>query len=258
MKQGSKKARKRLAKRKVSDEMILNYTFTEEQLIVPENIAETNSSIDIQKMRKPINIEGIKGHINYYSHQTVVSGTYYFEVTITSLEFNIQEYINNKRVDEYSKKYYDSLLFNIKKYVPNIRVGFVHASGDKNLPLGAEPLSYGYRAKDGAIINDGELLNYNQPFAQGDVLGIQVNLKPPKPDFLKNLEVQEKNIECYIKYYINGVKQDFEFSGIKEGNYHACVTLYNFAEAIINYGPNFQFNIKDDDKIIKPFSDSIL
>lgn len=257
MKQNSKKTRKRLSKRKLSDEILINESFTE-QPIITDIITETNTSLDIEKIRKPTVIEGIKGHINYYSKQTVSSGSYYFEVTIKSLEFNINEYINSKRVDEYSKKYYDSLLSNIKQYVPNLRIGLIHEKGDKDLPLGAEFYSYGYRARDGAIINDGEIINTNSILSKGDIIGVLVNLKPPKPDFLKNIITEEKNSECNIKYFVNGIKQEYEFLGITEGNYHACITLYNFAEAIINFGPNFEFYIKEDDKIIKPFTDTII
>jgi hypothetical protein len=258
MKANSRKSRKRLAKRKISDEILQTEVLNVEQPIVTDVIAETNTSIDLEKIRKPLTIEGTKGHINYYSKQTISTGTYYFEVFVRSLEFNIHEYISSKRVDEYSKKYYDSLLSNIKQYVPNVRIGLVHEKGDKDLPMGAEPYSYGYRARDGAIIHDGEIINLNKSYAKGDIIGVLVNLKPPMPDFLKNTVPQDKNIECNIKYYLNGIKQDYEFVGITEGNYHACVTLYNFAEASINFGPNFQFYIKEDDKLIKPFLETIL
>ena len=112
--------------------------------------------------------------------------------------------------------------------------------------MGADQNSYCYRIRDGAIINDGEILGKNMECKQGDVIGILIKLKPPMPEFLRlknenSDNSKTKNNECFIKYFTNGIEQTHEFRGLLEGNYHVVVTLYNHAQAEIDFGHNFKY-----------------
>jgi hypothetical protein len=258
------KKRKSLRKRKQNEE-IANFS-EEDEIKEGENfstivINESTEGITIQtsldtKIQTYYELTGKKGHTNYYSKQNMSQGLYYFEVDIISLDYNIHEYINNKRTDEFSKKYYENILQNIKAYLPNVRIGLINSNGDLDLTIGAEKYSYAYRA-DGVIINDGEYVENNSSFSKGDCIGALIHLKPPRPDFLKNLNVENsgKNIECYIKFYKNGIEQKEAFIGIFEGSYHAAVTLYNFAKVCVNFGPNFKYIDHLENRNIKSFCD---
>jgi len=208
------------------------------------------------KLQSVYDLSGKKGHSNFHSMQNISLGVYYFEVEIISLEYNIHEYITTKRIDEFSKKYYENILHNIKAYMPSVRIGFVNSSGDLDLAIGAEKYSYAYRA-DGMIINDGEYKENNSFYNKGDCIGALIQMKPPRPDFLKNVNDKnsENNNECYVKYFKNGVEQKEVFIGIHEGSYHAAITLYNFAKASINFGPNFKFLSCLDNRSVRSFGE---
>lgn len=257
MKSKDKKFKKKIYKRRRSYEDMINIS-EEEHKVEPEPIMEINEithSLDA-RMNNNMELSGGKGHNNYYSKQLISTGTYYFEVYIKSMEYNMQEYINEKRTDEFSKKYYDPILQNLKTYSPNIRIGFINSSGDLDLCLGADTYSYGYRASDGGIINEGECSFNNTTFGKGDTIGVLIHLKPPMPGFLKNnTNGVEKNNECFIKYFVNGMEQPEVFRGIWEGNYAAAVTLYNFANVIVNYGPNFKYYGFDPTRNVRGISD---
>lgn len=191
-------------------------------------------------------LEGIKGHTNFYSIKPIQSGTFYFEIKIKSLSFNIIDWINQKRIDDFSKKYYDNVLVNPKSYVPNIRVGLSHYKCDLELPVGSDVNSYCYKANDGLIITEGEVKGKNKVCVNDDIIGVLVKIKPPMPDFLKAkiLENEEKNSinsECYLKFFINGVEQPDYFIGLCEGDYHIVITLYNFAQAEIDFGNKLRY-----------------
>jgi hypothetical protein len=199
-----------------------------------------------------------KGHFTYYSRQCISTGTFYFEVGIKSLDYNIADYINSKRTDDVNKKYYDPILSNIKQYSPTIRIGIINCQEDLEIPIGAGDYSYGYRSIDGVLINKGEYISGNKEFHTGDTVGVLVHLKPPKPEFLKAEENHQNEIneECYIKFYMNGEEQAKHIKGIMEGNYYAGLTLYNFAQCNINFGPDFKYLHTEDSKDVKRFNEN--
>jgi hypothetical protein len=220
----------------------------------PENFVESqkqeqSAMIDVTCCNIGI-LKGRKGHLNFTSKQAVSTGTYYFEVSIVSTDYNFLDYIYPKRVDDFSKKYYENILQNPLNYSPNVRIGFVQNSADFELPLGADEKSYSYRARDGSIIYDGMNKEGNQTYGQGDVIGVLIHLKPPMPEFLKN--TSSKTNECYIKFYKNGEEQKENFINIKEGVYHAAVTLFNFSQVQVNFGPKFQYTV-DESKNLKSY-----
>jgi hypothetical protein len=73
------------------------------------------------------------------------------------------------------------------------------------------------------------------------------------PEFLRNTTSQVK--ECFIKFFKNGIEQPIGFRGILEGSYHAAITLYNFSQSHVNFGPKFKFPVTEDDKNVKCFSE---
>ena len=191
-----------------------------------------------------------KGHYTYYSKVPISSGDYFFETQITDLSFDTLSYIKSKCVDEIKKKYYEPLFSNIKNYQPTVRIGILDTKGELDVPIGALANSYGYRSSDGALIGEGEYIYGNKEFKEGDVVGCLIHLKPPKPEFLK---MEEDNIisdESYLKFYINGVEQQ-EILKITEGNYYLGVTLFNHAQADVNFGKNVQYFPNGFEKGIK-------
>jgi hypothetical protein len=221
---------------------------------IQENFLESpkqdqNTMIDVTSNNFGV-LKGRKGHLNFCSKQGVSTGTYYFEVTIISMDHNFLEYVYARRVDDFSKKYYESILQNPLNYSPNVRIGFVQNSADFELPLGADEKSYSYRARDGSILNDGSNKEGNQTYGQGDTIGVMIHLKPPMPEFLKN--TSSNTNECYIKFYKNGEEQKNCFLSINEGIYHAAVTLFNFSQVQINLGPKFQYTV-DESKNLKSY-----
>ena len=251
-----KKFRKKIHKRKDSDDIFNSNEEDNNKMEVEPNIeVKKITTIIDTKMNSYFDIHGYKGHVNYYTKQNLELGIYYFEVTPTNMDFNITEYISNKRTDEFSKKYYESILNNIKEYVPNIRIGFINNKGDTELPLGAEIYSYGFRVSDGVIINDGDYETNDYNYSNNNIIGALINLRPPRPDFLKNSEKKDINNECYIKFFVNGVEMEKKFIGIHEGLYKAAITLYNFSKANINLGPNFHFKNFDEYFNLKNFNE---
>jgi Set1/Ash2 histone methyltransferase complex subunit ASH2 len=171
------------------------------------------------------------------------------------MEYSILDYISSKRIDEFSKRYYDTIQNNVKDYSPNIRIGLINEKGDLDLPLGAERYSYGFRVSNGILIHDGDYLNSGYNYSKGDIIGVLVNLKPPRPDFLKKDNEDEVNKECNLKFFINGREVETRFIGLYEGSYKPAVTLYNFAKASINFGPNFKYTNFDEYNSIKQYYD---
>jgi hypothetical protein len=249
MKSKDKKLRKKIHKRRVST---IESVDSDKMIVDPVvELKSITSTLDL-KVCTNYNLKGRKGHINYYAKQTVDVGVYYFEVIPTFLDYNFSEYVLNKRVDEFSKNYYEPILANIKSYSSNIRVGFIHSNGDRDICLGAEEYSYGFRISDGALVNDGLYEFNNAPCTKGNVYGILIHLKPPMPGFLKS-NVNDRNNECYIKFFINGVLQEKMFRGIWEGHYKPTVTLYNFAQANVNFGPIYRYTDFEEFDNIKPY-----
>src|SRR5689334_16440751 len=118
MKNKDKKPRKKIHKRKMSDavESVDSDKMRVDSVV---EIKTQMSSLDL-RVGTIYDLKGRKGHINYYAKQTIDVGVYYFEVTPTSLEYNFAEYVYDKRIDEFSKAYYETVLTNIKNYSPNI------------------------------------------------------------------------------------------------------------------------------------------
>jgi hypothetical protein len=114
------KKRKSLRKRKTEEDKLNEYSGEEIKEEGSNNNYNSPSVYDIPDkdmihcldvgIHNNIEIQGRKGHSNHYSKQNISQGTYYFEATILSTDFNINEFINSKRNDEFSKKYYESLL----------------------------------------------------------------------------------------------------------------------------------------------------
>jgi hypothetical protein len=138
-----------------------------------------------------------------------------------------------------------------------MRIGLINEKADIDLPLGAERYSYGFRVSDGTLIHDGEYVQTNYNYNKGDVIGVLIHLKPPRPDFLKTDNEDEVNKECHLKFYINGQVIERRFIGLFEGLYKAAVTLYNFSKASVNFGPHFKFNNFEEYNNIKHFIDLI-
>lgn len=182
-----------------------------------------------------------KGHFTYYTTKIFSKGVFYFEVEIKSTDFDMMTYIKNKCGNNpMKKKYFEEHLSNISKYIPTIRIGIIKDGNDYEIPIGALKNSYSYRSNDGFLLKEGEYIKGNPTFKTGDIIGCLVHLKPPKPKFLLGMENEMPDLdeECCMEFYKNGKLLNEKIMGIKEGDYHFGITLYNFAEAKIIFDTN--------------------
>jgi len=220
-------------------------------------------------VKKNFELNGGKGHTTYYSKTTINVGTYYFELTMKQSSQTILDYLalnkkceENKKHDDFMKKYYSNLYENPKQYCPTVRVGILNQDGDLELPLGSNEFSYSYRNTDGFLINNGDYIIGNPIYGINDTIGVLIHLKQPMPDFLKqkeNLEINNKGVvknpQSYIKYYLNGeLLQNQYFSGLWEGFYNVGVTLYNFANVSMKFAKKdlkYYSKIESDIKNVK-------
>ena len=263
MKKKEKKiTKKRLTKRKKSIE--LN---SDEEKSIKETAEDIKKHNVLDLNNKLIfDLKGLKGHTTFYTSQTLTSGTYYFELEVESLDKNINDLINIKKLDEFQKKYYENLITNPKEYQSTIRVGLINKKTDLRMPLGSDKLSYCYRNTDGALINDGKYQEGNFSFFKNDIVGILVFLKPPPPSFFKNeinnvndtmdSEGNIKNNESYIRFFVNSIPQKNIISGIWQGEYYPAVSLYNYSNVKVNFGKDFKFiHSIENYKNIKSFAE---
>lgn len=262
MKNKDKKiSKKRISKRKQSVEVFSE----EDEKSVLETAEELKNTNVLDLTQKDFfEIKGSMGHTTFHTSQSVSAGTYYFEIEIESIDKNVNDLVNIKKLDEFQKKYYENLISNPREYQSTIRVGIINKKSDLRMPLGSDKLSYGYRNSDGAIINDGKYIEGNFSFYKKDVVGILVFLKPPMPSFFKNEIVKEdldsegniRNSESYIKFFINSLPQKNIVLGLWQGEYFPAITLYNFAQVKVNFGRDFKYiHTIENNKSIKSFAD---
>jgi len=187
---------------------------------------------------KSYSLKSKKGHFTYYSDKIFSKGIFYFEVEIISTHYNMQSYIKSKIGNNSIKKqYYEEKLKNIGHYSPTVRIGIIQEGSDYEIPIGSLKNSYSYRSIDGFLLQEGRYIKGNPTFKTKDVVGCLIHLKPPKPKFLLGIDNNEINLEdkCYMKFYLNGKELTQKIEDIKEGDYHLGITLYNFAEAKVNF-----------------------
>ncbi len=188
-------------------------------------------------------LKGIKGHLNFKSATEIdfSNEEKFVEIILNDLssKFRSKEYFYEKEISEEAKEYYSKIKSN-GSYDSNVRVGIINSSCDTDISCGSELKSYGYRVTDGALINDGKILNQNDTLREGDVLCICYTIRPPKPKFMmeerENQELSRENSDkriieaSYVKFYVNGIEQEYKFEGLYEGKYHLVISLYNYAE----------------------------
>lgn len=63
----------------------------------------------------------------------------------------------------------------------HVRLGIATKSTNVELPIGTESLSLSYRDRDGSLMNSGKTYNYGSSYSAGDVIGILIHMRPPKP-----------------------------------------------------------------------------
>ena len=156
--------------------------------------------------------------------------------------------------------------------VPSVRVGMTNfAEQSLEMPLGATKRSYAY-SSTGKMISNAKYNSKqsNEPFNQGDIIGVYLHLYACKPQFMRaeahlqhvtsslqdcetpayrdrrnrmdsNLEEEFKehlyvSEGSYIEFYKNGVLQSRKFTDIYEGTYHAAISVYMQARCKINFG----------------------
>ena len=193
-------------------------------------------------------MEGIKGHINYISSNTLElnSEKNLFELTIIDLssKFNPISFFEEKeKLNDECKEYY-KLLQSKGSFFSNVRIGLMHEDSDLLFSVGSDYRSYAYRAVDGVLLNGGEV-GGNDGLREGDTIALCAVTRPQRPSFMvyDNLPLNEDkdtniNKDNFIKFYINGKEQEQNFSGLIQGKYYLVVTLYNKAVVSLNCNRN--------------------
>lgn len=218
----------------------------ENEIII--NILKSNK-FDMNNEKTSLILKGIKGHLNFISNDPIKFSIdeQVFELTVLDLssKFKVKEYFKEKKVSEEAKNYYDSLKKN-GNFNSNFRFGVINEDCDKEISCGSHKKSWGYRALDGGIINDSNVVEYNESLREGDTLAIGIVNRPARPRFLiEDVEEEELIDSSYIRFFVNGVLQDFVVNGLYHKSNYLIVSLYNFAEVeLVTNSALFKYKYK--------------
>lgn len=168
-----------------------------------------------------LTVSGFKGYQTISANYRIIEGTYYFEVKVESPIL--------------SQPFPD--------VPPQVRVGIATKTFDKETSLGSDPFSYAYKGEDGCIINDGIPVKYGEKYQAGDVIGVLLHMKPPKPSHLytnKDPNTPDINEGSKLLFFKNGICEKIAFTDLHEGFYYASASLYMNARVKFNFGPDFE------------------
>ncbi|CAF1162961.1 unnamed protein product [Rotaria sordida] len=203
-----------------------------------------------------LTITGDKGYCSVRSTHSVSHGTWYYEVTITSMLSDTAT-----------------------------RIGWAQHLANLQTPIGTDKFGYSWRSRKGTIFHEACGLHYsNEGYSENDVLGFLIILpKTTPPDVIlprkykklplvkfKNyiyfeerddLRTGEANLKSAnggkIIFYKNGINQGVAFTNIYEGNYYAAISIYYGATVSVNFGPTFVHPPTDSPIPWKPLTESI-
>jgi len=186
---------------------------------------------------------GYKGYRSVTANSPITEGSYYFEVKIETPSLIEEEFkFNSVNVNE------------ISRIEPHVRIGIATILFDKEISLGSDSHSYAYKDIDGSIIHKGIRTPYGEKFGVGDVVGVLLHMKPPKPKFPSmddgpdrtkpKLEINEGS---QLYFFLNGKPQGEAFSDLHDGFYYATVSLYMGAKVKMNFGPDFELLPSSED-----------
>jgi hypothetical protein len=167
-------------------------------------------------------VTGSKGYRSIIANYPIIEGTYYFEAKVE--KSNIPPPFSN--ID------------------PQLRIGIATKTFDREISLGSDQNSYGYKSIDGCAIHQGIKTKYSEKYGEGDVIGCLVHMKPPKPK-VRNQEFNkiaqpEVNEGSKLIFFKNGKCLGTAFQDLKEGFYFAAISLYMNAKVRMNFGPEFE------------------
>lgn len=200
-----------------------------------------SNKFDTNNDKTSLILKGMKGHLNFISNDPIKFSIeeQVFELTVLDLssKFKVKDYFKEREVSEEAKNYYESLKKN-GNFNSNFRFGIVNEDCDKEITCGSQKKSWGYRALDGGIINDSNVVEYNEALREGDTLAIGIVNRPARPRFLiedegkedEGKEEEEVVDSSYIRFFVNGVLQDFVVNGLYHKSNYLIISLYNFAE----------------------------
>lgn len=189
-----------------------------------------------------LSVTGDKGYSSIRSNYGVAKGSWYFEVTISSLPEGTA-----------------------------VRLGWCQQYGNLQAPLGYDKFSYSWRSLKGTRFHQSKGKHYSDGYSEGDVLGFHI-LLPEKSNatylpktykdkalikFKHHLHYEEKDIseqvektmkhlkDSQISFYKNGKCQGVAYENVYEGNYYPAASLFKNATVTFNFGPQFKYPPKD-------------
>ncbi|XP_024391213.1 uncharacterized protein [Physcomitrium patens] len=150
------------------------------------------------------------------------------------------------------------------------RLGWSTWKGDLQAPVGFDANSYAFRDVDGSKVHQAIREPYASAYAEGDVIGFYINLpdgakyaskyelyvnKATRAVFRVPLEKEDGPPKCVpgseVSFFKNGVCQGVAYRDIFAGEYYPAASMYTLpmpekkCSVRFNFGPNFQFPVKD-------------
>ncbi|XP_025113604.1 set1/Ash2 histone methyltransferase complex subunit ASH2-like isoform X2 [Pomacea canaliculata] len=201
-----------------------------------------------------LTVTGEKGYSMIRASHGVVSGQWFYEVTIDEMQEPTAT-----------------------------RIGWSQSLGNLQAPCGYDKFSYSWRSRKGTRFHQSHGYHYcDGGYGEGDVLGFFVSLPVPadrekwlpqtfkdRPlvKFKSHLYFEEKDCvseaEKNLKpakgskmiMYKNGQSIGVAFEDVHEGTYYPAVSLYKAATVTVNFGPDFKFPPSDQENF-RPMSEA--
>ncbi|KRX23462.1 Set1/Ash2 histone methyltransferase complex subunit ASH2 [Trichinella nelsoni] len=148
------------------------------------------------------------------------------------------------------------------------RIGWSQPFGLLQAPVGYDKFSYCVRSRHGTRFHDSRGYHYQEPYGQGDILGLLIHLPESHPcahylpstgkhlplvRFKSSHYFEERDdlkgaqaaltplVGSKLIFYKNGICQGEAFTDIYEGTYYPAISLYKDFTVEANFGPNFAF-----------------
>ncbi|XP_070187573.1 set1/Ash2 histone methyltransferase complex subunit ASH2-like [Littorina saxatilis] len=201
-----------------------------------------------------LTVSGEKGYAMIRASHGVLSGQWYFEVTVNELP-------------EPSA----------------VRVGWSQPLGNLQAPCGYDKFSYAYRSRKGSAFHQSKGHHYcDQGYGEGDTIGFYISLPKPTdrkkwlPDTFKDRPLVKFKSHLYFEekdsvsdaekalqpatgsqmiMYKNGECRGVAFTDVFEGMYYPAVSLYKAATVTVNFGPDFK-HPPTDQQDYRPMSEA--
>ncbi|KAH7424010.1 hypothetical protein KP509_12G085100 [Ceratopteris richardii] len=200
---------------------------------LPVVLSKYHKAEKIELSNDRLTAGGTKGYRMVRATRGVVEGAWYFEIFVEKLGPS-----------------------------GHTRLGWSTERGEIQAPVGFDNYSYAYRDVDGSKVHSAVRELYGEPYTEGDVIGIYINLPngaelAPKPEtvvsyrgqpyILEEKEDPPKSVPgSEVVFFRNGKCQGTAFKDINAGRYFPAASMYtlpNDPKCVVrfNFGPDFRF-----------------